>query len=106
MLLESVAEVSDEQILQDYMASNGNAPLPGITNKKEDGRRLPLFHHLSQHDDTMSIFQSAPQSIMIETLEYLRKEHGTIPRYLESIGFNASWQHRLRKSFNSSFSHL
>lgn len=44
------------------------------------------------------IFSQAPPDAMLQILQLLRNKYGSIEAYLESVGFDESWQRRFRSA--------
>jgi hypothetical protein len=85
MLLQSIMELSDEEIILDYFKSNqmqkGSAALGSL-------RQTGAMDH-----DT---FSGTNPEAMETTLRFLRSKYGSVsPGYLNSIGFDEIWRQRL-----------
>ena len=115
MLCQSIAGLSDEEIIEDYhlsdqMATNqtttmttGSAAMNHAVNKTDDPS--------SSTDTTKStrkrgkldrtVFSGAPRVAMVETLSFIRSKYGSVcPGYLDAIGFDSEWRRRYRAAFS------
>ena len=91
MLLQSIVGVSDRSIVEDYFASDnvmghyGSAAAVAALGGERQYGRLDRV-----------LFSRATKEAMVATLEYLRQKYGSIsPGYLDHIGFNKDWRHRI-----------
>ncbi|CAM9440390.1 unnamed protein product [Discosporangium mesarthrocarpum] len=82
--------VSDEAILDDYVLSD--------SAYQELGDKDAMVGALAQRDIDPDTFLCAPRFVMEETLACVRRKHGSVEGYLDSIGFDESWRQRLRES--------
>jgi hypothetical protein len=90
MLCQAVAGLSDPELVHEYALSEGKQLCnPMVTKKFPKG--------LDRH-----IFTTAPPSAMQATLQQLKKKYGSIHKYLDEIGFDESWQQRLKAGLSSS----
>ena len=91
MLLQSLTELSDDVIVNDYVESNNKSSFFDSPEENTDsGDRA--YGQLNR-----GLFSGATKEAMVATLDYLREKYGSIsPGYLEHIGFNNMWRRRLR----------
>jgi hypothetical protein len=85
MLLQSLLEISDEIIVDDYFKSNqmrnGSAAADSIRRKGRLDRNF---------------FSGTSPEAMETTLKFLRSKYGSVsPGYLDQIGFDERWRQRL-----------
>ncbi len=89
MLLQSILDVSDLDIIADYFKSNEmvgdtNAGSAAADEMRPRGRL------------DRKLFSGTNERAMISTLHFLRGKYGSVsPGYLDAIGFDASWRSRL-----------
>ena len=93
MLLQSVANVDDEDIVADFCESR----------KFDQSRRGSAAMEAAAEKFKMdvSILSGAPPEVMEETLSFLSKTHGSVHKFLDEIGYDASWRKRLRTALDS-----
>jgi hypothetical protein len=84
MLSQSLLGVSNEAIVEDFAKS------ASVQSWTESKMREVMSSGISK------VFAQAPPEAMVQTLEYLRNHYGSVEGYLESVGFDASWQRRFR----------
>ena len=86
MLCEAMLGVTDVDIIDDFAKSGCIQSLAERT-----------YNELFQGKIDAVGFSSAPTQTMMLTLEYLRSKYGSITNYLNSVGFDESWQRRYVK---------
>ncbi len=86
-LVLSIIGATRSEILRDYIRSEAY----GLSDK---GRAV--FAHVPEMD--ARYWGSAQPEEMDETLNFLDREYGSVNRYLTTIGFDRTWQHRLMES--------
>ncbi|KAG7371406.1 tyrosine phosphatase [Nitzschia inconspicua] len=98
MLLQSLLDVSDDEIIEDYFQSNAHFP-----TKSTAGASSAAAIASSRSSSTVkgkldrNIFSGTNRQAMETTLTYLRSKYGSIsPGYLDDIGFDEQWRRRLR----------
>jgi len=93
MLVLKVMGTPDDAIVNDYMLS-GNA-------YADLNDRNAMVGALKQEDLDPDKFLCAPGYVIEDTIDCIIKQHGSIEKYLDSIGFDQNWRDKLRKSLSS-----
>lgn len=84
-LILSVLGATPEEIVEDYHISEAHGLSP-------EGQS-----HFARHPEMdPQHWGSAPRQVMVDTLAFINDEFGSVHQYLTSIGFDATWQQRLR----------
>ena len=50
-------------------------------------------------DFTPEVWGSAPKEVILDLLSSIDRDYGSVAAYLTSIGFDGTWQQRLRDEF-------
>lgn len=87
-LIAAACDASDEDLLTDYHRSDGVEEV-ALGDLEKDAE-------LSQLD--VAMFTRAPVEAMQTTLAYIRQTYGSLPAFMEYIGFDASQRARLAAS--------
>lgn len=93
MLTLSILGATDDEILADYVLSD--SAYSQINDKKA------MVASLKQVDVNPDVFLRAKPQVMIDTMQYLRKEFGSINAYLDEYGFDESWRKLMRDTLLS-----
>jgi len=80
-LLLGLLGVDDRDIADDYSVSHQKIPEASV-----------LKDHLTSNLGWTDLDFQAPKEIMVSILYWISKNHGSIPQYLDSIGFNTQKQ--------------
>lgn len=91
MLCQSILGIDDNTIIEDYHKSEQ------LLRKKEESAAMASVVNSQKPKKgklNKAFFRVSPREAMIETLAFLRREHGTIHNYLDFIGFDKSWRER------------
>lgn len=90
-LFKSCQGVSDEEIIADYKLSEGIDEIAlGALQQRMEVAAAPGKPVLDR-----KIFSGADPRNMLTTLAWIKTSHGTIEKYLDSIGFDARWRRML-----------
>jgi hypothetical protein len=90
MLTLSILGASDDEIVADYVLSD--KAYAEINDKKA------MVASLKQVDVDPEIFLRAKPQTIIDTMSYIRKEHGSIDGFLDKYGFDESWRIKMRET--------
>jgi len=99
MLLQSILELADDVIIEDYFASDNN-----IISLSFGSAAAAVAFGKRQHGKLdRTLFSRATREAMVSTLEYMRQKYGSIsPGYLNHIGFTDYWRRRIHCRLNVS----
>jgi protein tyrosine/serine phosphatase len=89
MLLLAVLGATDEDIVADYVLSDG--AYRALDDKKA------MVASLKQADLDPDVFLTAQPHVILHTLAYVRAKFGSVEAFLDSYGFEAAWRRRLRE---------
>lgn len=89
MLLLSILGASDDDIVADYILSDG--AYKTLNDKKA------MVASLQQADLDPDVFLTAQAPVMEHTLAYTRSKFGSMDKFLDAYGFNDEWREKLRK---------
>eukprot|EP00977_Amphora_coffeiformis_P002849 scaffold528_cov165-Amphora_coffeaeformis.AAC.61 len=91
MLLQSIIGLSDQDIVNDYHASELLIDF-SKGEKQDDKDNIPTRPGKLDR----ATMRRAPKSAMVETLAYIREKYGSVsPGYFQAIGFDDAWRIRL-----------
>ncbi|KAG7343768.1 protein tyrosine/serine phosphatase [Nitzschia inconspicua] len=98
MLLQSLLEVSDDEIIEDYFQSNAHFPTKSTAAASSAAATASSrASSTAKGKLDRTIFSGTNRQAMTTTLTYLRSKYGSIiPGYLDDIGFDEQWRSRLR----------
>jgi Tyrosine phosphatase family len=82
MLCQSIVGIQDEDIIEEFAKS-------GAYKELAVKKLARAFKGVD-----MSAFAGAEPEVMKATLELIRKDHGSVEGYLDSIGFDKAWRER------------
>eukprot|EP00978_Attheya_sp_CCMP212_P004570 scaffold9981_cov51-Attheya_sp.AAC.1 len=90
MLCQSMMGLADEHIIDDYFQSD---------KRKKSGSSAATTALGNQTRGKLDrrAFSGAPREVMISTMALIRSKWGSVSEYLDSIGFDTSWQERYTK---------
>ena len=87
MLCQSILDMSDEEIVEDYHKSDGMRASP-VAKVMKPQRKGKLDRN---------VFAGSPREACVGALDFIRTKYGTVsPGYLDSIGFDLSWRQRFQ----------
>jgi hypothetical protein len=87
MLLQHIYGADDGIIIDDFARSKCVVEMAAEKLK-----------HFFNGKADLSCYANAEGTIMEETLSYIRRTHGSINGYLDTIGFDRSWRHRFTEA--------
>lgn len=90
MLILSVLGASDDEIVADYILSD--SAYKDINNKQA------MVASLKQVDVDPDTFLRAKPEVMHHTINYIRKNFGSIDNFLDNYGFDEEWRNKLRNN--------
>lgn len=91
-LFKSTLGATDEDIIEDYKRSEGIDEIAlGELQQRMEAAASPDKPVLDRR-----VFSGADPKNMLTTLAFIRSNHGTVDRYLDSIGFDDAWRKKLR----------
>ena len=100
MLCQSILGTDDDTIIEDYHKSEQ------FLRKKEESAAVVSVVNSKKPEKgklNKSFFRVSPKEAMIETLAFIRREHGTLYNYLDFIGFDKSWRERFLRVANENY---
>ena len=89
MLILSILGATDEEIIDDYILSDG--AYEELNDKKA------MVASLQQEDLDADVFLTAKAPVMKHTLSYVRSKYGSIQSFLNTYGYDDQWQSKLIK---------
>ena len=89
MLILSILGATDEEIIDDYILSDGAY--------KELNDKKAMVASLQQEDLDADVFLTAKAPVMKHTLSYVRSKYGSIQSFLNTYGYDDQWQSKLIK---------
>ena len=96
MLLQSLLEMTDEEIIEDYYLSNKMLNGCADTGEGSAAAAISTRDVGATRGKGEGIFSGTNRWAMVATLESLRRRYGSVsPGYLDSIDFDSSWRSRL-----------
>jgi len=93
MLTLNILGVSDEDIITDYVHSD--KAYAEINDKKA------MVASLKQVDVDPEIFLRAKPEVMIQVMNYIRTQFGSINGFLDKYGFDENWRIKMRNTLTS-----
>lgn len=93
MLCQSILDVEDETIIEDYFMSNAMES-GGKRGEGSAAAAVVETEGVERGKLSREIFKGAPREAMVMTLGYLRETYGSVYGYLDFIGFDADWRTR------------
>ena len=91
-LVLSVLGASDEEIVADYILSDQ------VYNQLKSSARVAS---LSQNDLNPEVFLRAKAPVIIDTIDFIRREFGSIDAFLDTYGFDESWRLKMRENMGT-----